>query len=229
MKKLFLLWIFAGVSFSCSDEEKPTIYPQPNTVFKRVTLEAEGQESVYEFEYDSQKRISKIICTNGFDGDYTMELSYDEQNRLSKRKLMEVGSSPRTITFKYNTQGQLSEVIDNAGDNMPFAYDASLDRYSVGLLDFSLDADGDITFLEGAMPAYTTGKKTGTTALAPNYGLLCVFNDEYLMYVISKKPMASMKFGNTTHSADHTFNDDGYVTSTLVHLYSANYEYQSIY
>lgn len=133
MKKIFLLCL-AILSFSCSNDDDQ---PQPQIiqvkVIDKIKVEESGSNSLSSntltYEYDSDKRISKITSSNGVINPSIKSLSFTYQNGVPKNSV-KTQNGTSNITYFYNGNVLQKYHDSYSNENILFAYNENYNAYS---------------------------------------------------------------------------------------------------
>src|SRR6218665_1207978 len=229
MKKIILLFTAALFTLSCSDDDKGQDAPKALPVASKISLTSGSSTMVYNFSYDSNRRIQSIQTTGS--STRTVSLTYNQKELMSTMTVATTGT-PIVYALAYNDQNRLVSV--SAGDDtLPVSYNEATRTYTFNSTVFSLDEDGDIVSAPPSDVFYETGKFGPMIhANMSTHLLAALTGDTYLLYFAGKKPMKEIKNSGTVQlSFENTFNESNYLTKSVINIGSLTtiaYEYTSI-
>jgi|SRR6218665_144251 len=232
--KIFLLLAIGSFAVSCSDDDNATPAPEPAAIFpKKITIDIADNsfDLNYDFVYDAEKRISKIVATGHYNSVFT--LSYNAKNQVSG--VVITGDNARTVAAVYDADGNLKAYAVDGGTPVMITYNTANQMYQGATFDYSLTADGNVDVLSTSFLGYDNTKKGAFTNTGINYMALTFIAESTFIYVIPTKPINAVSAPASSYDVENKFTDDGHIklfditdNNNPLKSFTINYEYTTL-
>jgi len=218
MKKILLLLSIITL-FSCSNDDDSKNEAKEKKFVDRVILVSNGNTSTITLTYNN---AGEII---GYDrSGTTLTYKYD-QGRLTTITDTELNNTPYQLSY---TNGELSS-LKHYNDTYPVTHNTADNTYTfnLGEINFKLGIAGrDIAFLnnfDGVSSqkfTYSSQNKGPMYNMETEKAYLVPLFSEYAYIFLTSMPTTQFKINSDgtekVYNATHTFDEDGYVTSTVL-------------
>lgn len=222
IKRALLLFIAAGLAFSCSDDETPETVPSVTLPLVTKITTTGTHNRVYEVTYDVARRITKISITGYMPATYTF--IYNADNLISNVAVD--AASDVSYVLHYNEDKIYTGYTATPGGTNTASYDALTKIYDLTTaygsgVHVKIDSDSDIStiheFDEEDMVTFvydTTVKGPFYNAAGNIHFVLSVFDKDFMYFATKKAPVrASMDVEQEYYKyTNDTYN--GFVTDT---------------
>lgn len=218
MKKILLLLSVIAL-FSCSSDDDANNEQKAKKYVDVVTLTSNGNTSTINLTYNDAKEIIRYSRSGT-----TLTYMYD-QGRLTTITDTDLNNTPYQLSY---TNGELSS-LKHYDDTYPVTHSTADNSYTfnLGEINFKLGITGrDIAYLnnfDGVSSqkfSYSTQNKGPMYNMGTEKAYLVPLFSEYAYIFLTSMPTTQFKFNSDgaekVYNATHTFDEDGYVTSTVL-------------
>ncbi|GEP50629.1 hypothetical protein FNO01nite_13010 [Flavobacterium noncentrifugens] len=209
ISRILTIITFSLLVFSCSDDdsEAPAVPVATVPFVTKITMTGTDVSAnrVYTLEYDSNKRVSQMVCTGDISKAYLF--TYNEQGKMIG--LVTTGTDAATFSMTYDSTGKLTGISKN-GTPGPVTYDSGTQIYTYGDNKFSFNSANDINLYNGIFFTYDDSKSGAFANVNAHYQAFMAVADPLFMYVCSKKPVSGLNYTGLDYTLTNTYDDAGY-------------------
>lgn len=208
--KILILLVIGTFAVSCSDDDNATADPEPVAVYpKKIVIDIvdNSYDLNFDFVYDAQKRISKIVSTGHINSIYS--LSYNAKNQVSG--VVVTGDNPKTVVAAYDADGNLKSYAANGGVPVTITYNATTQMFEGAQYPYSLTQEGNINILGPSFLGYDNTKKGAFISTGINYMALTFIAETNFIYVVPTKPINSVSSGSSAYTVANSYAENGQI------------------
>ena len=204
MRKAILYFMFLIAIISCSDDDS-SAKSQKAPLVTKLTLETTNAPAqIFEFTYDAQNRIEKIVT----DGGSTRRYAYNDQNYL---KSITYNDNPQVV-FYYNRQNIITAYdFGNSGVESPVTYNAAQNSYNMPPNSYTLNAQDDVSVADSKKINFIEKNGVFANVNGKNLHLMNYFAG-VLPFISSKMAVENVvdQSNNIIYKMETQYNESGF-------------------
>jgi hypothetical protein len=211
MKKLFLM-LCAVTLASCSNDDDGG--SSSKLLPETITLSGDSNSSfdkVVHITYDDKRRINTMMVGD----DSNLAFHYANDNEIAQIDFLD-GGTTETVAITYDSKGRIAS-FQSDGTTTPVTYFEN-GSFSISGTVFDYNNDGDIASYDDYIFTYESGKKGAFANVRAYEPVIMALIDNAFLFYGTHRPLLSVAPAGeqAEYTLQHTYNDNGYVTTTTM-------------